>query len=242
MSLVNAKAQHHDTIGVAIGDPKVTAVLRRLHAAAAGQGLKIVRNLAPAFARSALSGQRIGWDELARRAKDLYLPLSPEQGAFCYLTARAIGARRIVEFGTSMGISTIYFAAAVRDNGGGTVLGTEMVPEKVAKARQNLVDAGLAEFADVREGDALVTLKDEREPIDMLLLDGWKDGYMPMIRLLAPLVRPGGVVFADNIFTFKRDLRPYVEFMQDPRNGFRSSTLHLGDGLEYSVKLAAPTA
>lgn len=230
----------HAGIGAAIGDPKITAVLQRLHGAAAGQKLKIVRNLAPAFTRSFFSGQRIGWDELGRRAKDLYLPLSPEQGAFCYLTARAIGARRIVEFGTSFGISTIYFAAAVRDNGGGAVIGTEMVPEKVAQARQNLADAGLAEFAEVREGDALVSLKDEKEPIDMILLDGWKDGYMPMIRMLAPLVRPGGVVLADNIFTFKKDLRPYVMHMQDPANGFRSSTLHLGDGLEYSVKLAPP--
>ncbi len=225
-----------ESIGVAIGDPKVTAVLRRLHGEAAGQGLKIVRALAPVFARGYFQRKTAGWAELSRRAKDLYLPLSPEQGAFCYLTARAIGARRIVEFGTSFGISTIYFAAAIRDNGGGQVIGTEMVPEKVAKARQNLADAGLAEFAEIREGDALVTLKDEKEPIDLILLDGWKDGYMPMIRMLGPLVRPGGVVLADNIFTFKRDLRPYVEHMQGAGSGFRSTTLHLADGLEYSVK------
>lgn len=235
------KPQHTAEIGVALADPRVTAVLRRLHGEAAGQGLKIVRRLAPMFARQFMRSRGpIGWDELSRRAKDLYLPLSPEQGAFCYLTARALGARRIVEFGTSFGISTIYFAAAVRDNGGGRVIGTEMVPEKVAQARRNLEDAGLGEFAEIREGDALVTLKDEQEPIDMVLLDGWKDGYMPMLRLLTPLLRPGGVVLADNIFTFKRDLRPYVEHVQDPANGFRSSTLHLGDGLEYSVKVAAP--
>lgn len=233
-------------IGGAIGDPKITAVLKRMHAAASGQKFKIVRNLAPLFARQLLKTRGpIGWDELSRRAKDLYLPLSPEQGDFCYLTARAIGARRIVEFGTSFGISTIYFAAAIRDNcrgeGGGLVIGTEMVADKVAQARENLNEAGLAEFAEIREGDALVTLaKDLEGPIDMILLDGWKDGYMPVIRLLAPLLRAGGVVLADNIFTFKRDLRPYVEHMQDPANGFRSSTLHLGDGLEYSVKLPSP--
>jgi predicted O-methyltransferase YrrM len=231
------KAQHPEAIGAAIGDPRVTAVLQRLHRAAAGQSFKIVRKLAPAFARSFFSRQRVSWDELARRARDLYLPLSPEQGTFCYLMARAIGARRIVEFGTSFGISTIYFAAAVRDNGGGLVIGTEMVPEKVAQARQNLADAGLAEFAEIREGDALVTLKDVAGPIDMALLDGWKDGYMPIIRMIGPLVRAGGIVIGDNIFTFKRDLRPYVEHMQDPANGFRSSTLHLGDGTELSVKL-----
>jgi predicted O-methyltransferase YrrM len=232
-----SKAQRPEAIGSAIGDPKITAVLQRLHGAAAGQKLAIVRQLAPVFARGFFKRERVTWGELSRRARDLYLPLSPEQGVFCYLMARAIGARRIVEFGTSFGISTIYFAAAVRDNGGGTVIGTELVPEKCAQARQNLADAGLAEFAEIREGDALVTLKDVAGPIDMALLDGWKDGYMPIIRMIGPLVRPGGVVIGDNIFTFKRDLRPYVEHMQDPANGFRSSTLHLGDGTEFSVKL-----
>jgi predicted O-methyltransferase YrrM len=230
------KSQHPGSIGAAIGDPKITAVLQRLHGAAAGQRFQIVRDLAPAFLRGAL-GKTPSWDELSARARGLYLPLSPEQGTFCYLMARAIGARRIVEFGTSFGISTLYFAAAVRDNGGGTVIGTELVAEKVAAARKNLADAGLAEFAEIREGDALLTLKDEKDPIDMALLDGWKDGYMPVIRMIGPLVRSGGVVIGDNIFTFKRDLRPYVEHMQDPANGFRSSTLHLGDGTEFSVKL-----
>lgn len=219
--------------GAVIGDPRVEAVLRRLHAAASGQGLQIVRKLGGAM----LGRKKLSWSELAERARDLYLPLSAEQGALCYLLARSIGARRIVEFGTSFGVSTIYLAAAVRDNGGGLVTGTELVAEKASKARQHLDEAGLAAFAEVREGDALETLRDLEGPLDMLLLDGWKDGYLPAIKLLGPLVRRGGLVVGDNIFTFRRGLAPYVAYMQDPRNGFRSSTLALADGTELSVRV-----
>ncbi len=219
--------------GAAIGDPRVQAVLQRLHSAASGQLLQILRKLAPVM----LLRRNLSWTELSERARDLYLPLSPEQGALCYLTARAIGARRIVEFGTSLGVSTIYFAAAVRDNGGDLVIGTELVPEKAARARDHVREAGLGDYVEVREGDALQTLKDERGPIDMVLLDGWKDGYLPAIELLGPLVRPGGVVIGDNIFTFKRDLAAYVAYMRDPKHGFRSSTLHLADGTEFSVRV-----
>ncbi|MCY1012505.1 class I SAM-dependent methyltransferase [Nannocystis pusilla] len=223
--------------GAVIGDPRVQAVLKRLHGAAAGQRLQIVRRFVPALLRGSLLRRRPSAAEMSEIAKDLYLPLSPEQGALCYLVARALGARRIVEFGTSFGISTIYFAAAVRDNGGGLVIGTELVPEKVAQARANLREAGLEAFAEIREGDALQTLQGPLGAIDMMLLDGWKDLYLPIIRMLGPQVRPGGVVIGDNIFTFKRDLAPYVAYMQDPANGFRSSTLHLADGTEFSVRV-----
>ncbi|MCY1054458.1 class I SAM-dependent methyltransferase [Nannocystis sp. SCPEA4] len=223
--------------GAVIGDPRVQGVLQRLHGAAAGQRLQIVRRFVPALLRGSLLRRRASAAEMSELAKDLYLPLAPEQGALCYLVARALGARRIVEFGTSFGISTIYFAAAVRDAGGGLVIGTELVPEKVAQARANLREAGLEKFAEIREGDALQTLQGPLGAIDMVLLDGWKDLYLPVIRMLGPQVRPGGVVIGDNIFTFKRDLAPYVAYMQDPANGFRSSTLHLADGTEFSVRV-----
>jgi predicted O-methyltransferase YrrM len=112
-----------------------------------------------------------------------------------------------------------------------------MEPGKVKAARENLAAAGLADIAEVRAGDALETLKDFEGPIDMLLLDGWKDIYLLMIRMLKPKLRPGAVVFADNIYTFPKDLARYVAFVRDRDNGFESMTLPLGHGLEYSVYL-----
>jgi predicted O-methyltransferase YrrM len=87
----------------------------------------------------------------------------------------------------------------------------------------------------VRLGDALETLRTVPAPIDMVLIDGWKDLYLPVLKLLEPSLRTGAVVLGDNIFTFKRDLQPYVDYVQSGENGFESTTLHISDGFEYSV-------
>jgi predicted O-methyltransferase YrrM len=174
--------------------------------------------------------------EMSRRLKDLYIPLSRPQGKLLYLVARSLDARRIVEFGSSFGISTIYAAAAARDNGLGRVIGSELEPTKRAKAVEHLDEAGLGGVADVRLGDAMQTLRDVPPPVDLVLLDGWKDLYLPMIELLAPKLRPGAVVLADNVRTFKRALAPYLDYVQSGKNGFQSVTLPFPSGFEYSVR------
>jgi predicted O-methyltransferase YrrM len=87
---------------------------------------------------------------------------------------------------------------------------------------------------EVRLGDALETLREVPEPVDLVFLDGWKDLYLPVLKLLEPRLRPGAVVLADNIHTFRKALRPYVEYVQSGENGFESTTLSISDGLEYS--------
>jgi predicted O-methyltransferase YrrM len=69
----------------------------------------------------------------------------------------------------------------------------------------------------------------------MVLLDGWKDTYLPVLKVVQPKLRRRAVVLADNIFTFKKALRPYVEYVQSEHNGFVSSTLDISDGFELSV-------
>ena len=91
-----------------------------------------------------------------------------------------------MEFGTSFGISTIYFAAALKDNGGGVVIGSELESCKVAKANQHLAEAGLSQFAEIRAGDALQTLRDVGGAVDLLFLDGWKPMYPGMLKLIMP--------------------------------------------------------
>lgn len=209
-------------------------LLQRLHAEARGDRLRFL-TLFPRILLGRLRGAGL-WDVLTPEAmKDFYIPVSPEQGRFLYLTARALGARRIVEYGTSFGISTLYLAAAVEANGGGHVIGSEIEPSKHARAVAHIREAGLEHVAEVRLGDALETLRDVPEPIDLVLLDGWKDLYLPILEMLTPRLRPGAVVMGDNIFTFRRSLRPYVEHVQSGRHGFESTTLHLADGFEYSV-------
>ena len=217
-----------------LDDPKVRAVLDRLHAEARGDVFRMLGR-APTYLRAVL-GKALPAAEMSRRFKDVYIPLSPPQGKLLYLTARALDAKRIVEFGTSFGVSTLYAAAAARDNGMGRVIGSELEPTKRAKAVAHLDEAGLGGVAEVRLGDALQTLRDVPTPIDLVLLDGWKDLYLEMLQLLAPKLRPGAVVLADNVRTFKRALAPYLDFVQSGKNGFQSVTLPFPSGFEYSVR------
>ncbi len=219
----------------ALSDPRVIATLDRLHEAAKGDRWVFLRAAPAALWSLARGGTLI--EGALPYLKDAYIPVTPDQGKFLYLTARLIGARTIVEFGTSFGISALYLASAARANGG-RFIGTEREPNKIAAARAHLAEAGLDGVAEVKEGDAMETLRDVPAPIDLVLLDGWKDIYLPMIQLLRPKLRKGAAVLADNIFTFPKELAPYVAWMRDPANGFESTTVGLGHGLEYSVAVA----
>ena len=204
-----------------IGDMRVETVLARMFAAAQR----------PANGGPHASGQRD-----PNLYADHGFSIQPEQGQLIYLLCRALRARRVVEFATSVGVSTLYFAAALRDNGGGLVIGSEIVPQKVAAARRNLEDAGLAEFAQIREGDARQTLRDLGGDIDFALIDGWPGDEGPslareLIEIIAPQMQVGAIALNDNAEP------DYLEWIRDPANGFRSVTLPLKGGTELSVKV-----
>jgi predicted O-methyltransferase YrrM len=214
-------------------DP-VRSVLDELHANAYGDRYRMISKI-PRLLFGFLRGKTFAEIMSPESMKEMYIPISKEQGELLYLTVRALNARHVVEFGTSFGISTIYLAAGIKDNGGGRVIGSEIEESKHQHASDNLARTGLAEITDIRLGDAMETLKDISEPIDLVLLDGWKDLYLPVLELLKPNLQKGSLVLADNIFTFRKSLRPYVEHMQSGKNGFESTTLHVADGFEYSV-------
>jgi predicted O-methyltransferase YrrM len=139
------------------------------------------------------------YQALYSRMKDFHLAVSPETGVLLYMLARATGARAIVEFGTSFGISTLHLAAALRDNGGGRLISTEFEPSKIVHARENLATAGLSDLVEIREGDALVTLaRDLPDTIDLVLLDGAKPLYPKVLSLIEKRLRVGAVIVADN--------------------------------------------
>lgn len=221
------------TVNAGLDDPRVAATLAKLHRKAKGDRWIFLRAL-PAIAMAAVSGRKV-FDAIEPHLKNAYIPVDADQGRMLYVAARAVNAKTIVEFGTSFAISTIYLAAAARESSG-RVIGTEMESAKVKAARENVAEAGLAQFVDIREGDAMKTLASLEGPIDFLFLDGWKDLYLPLVKMLSPKLRANAVVLADNIFTFKKTLRPYVAHMQDRTNGFDSVTLPLGHGMEYSVR------
>ena len=110
-------------------------------------------------------------------------------------------------------------------------------PGKIKAARANIAEAGLTAFAEIRAGNALESLADPGGAVDVVLLDGWKDLYLPVLRMIEPHLRPGAVILADNITMFKSALRPYVDYVQDINHGYRSITLKPDSGFDYSVRV-----
>jgi predicted O-methyltransferase YrrM len=163
-----------------------------------------------------------------------FLAVSPSYGRFLYALARATRAKRIVEFGTSMGVSTIYLAAALRDNGGGHLIGSELEPAKAARARAHLDAVGLLDLVDVREGDALDTLQDVAGEVDLLLIDGAWPLYLPVLKLVEPHLRTGAIVLAENAFA-----QDYLDHVRNPAHGYICQTLPIdeGRGNEFAVKV-----
>lgn len=174
--------------------------------------------------------------ERADAFSDFYLPVTPEAGNLLYALVRASRPSTVVEFGMSLGISAIHLASAVRDNGTGRVITTELSEVKVAKAKQTFAETGLDDLITVLEGDALTTLADVDGPVQFVLLDGWKELYLPVTKLLEPKLSSGALIVADN--TSMDDTKPYLEHVRDPANGYVSVNFPVreGDSMEISCR------
>jgi len=183
----------------------------------------------------------LSWDGLDADANrfmaDKMVALEPIKAEFCALLCRALRAKRVVEVGTSYGVSTLYLADAVRANGGGVVIATEYEPEKAAAARANFAEAGVSDLIDLREGDLRETLKVIEGPVDFVLMDIWTEMARPAIELIGPHLRPGAIVVADNTGErFRHSYRHFFEYVNDPANGLSTMTLPFQGGLELVVK------
>jgi predicted O-methyltransferase YrrM len=165
------------------------------------------------------------------------MTISPQGGALLYVLARTRRPNTIIEFGTSYGISTIYLTAAVADNGTGRVVSTELNEAKVVAARANLEEAGLADHVAILVGDATTTLNDVPGPIDLVLLDGWKELCLPVLRSLESRLSMGALIVADDIKL--PSLSGYLEYVRDPVRGYVSVAFPVEDGMEISLWTAA---
>lgn len=227
------------------GSP-IDDLLERLYARHLAQDESVSAYFTARAAEGSLDWNRFD-DRTHKFLSDKFIALDRVKAEFCYQVCRALGARRIVEAGTSFGVSTLFLAAAVRDNlhgaaahdSGGSepiVIGTEYEPEKARIARGHFAEAGLSSLIDLREGDLRETLRDVLGPIDFMLIDIWTPMSRPALELIAPHLREGAVVIADNTQQFREGYRQYFEFVQDPRNGLRTMTLPFEGGLEFTVR------
>ncbi|MET9669980.1 class I SAM-dependent methyltransferase [Streptomyces sp. NPDC006475] len=212
-------------------DPRVASALDRMFRQAE-QDEAISRNIRTAWPEGFAPADP---QEQADAKAEVYMPISARGGRLLYNLIRAVRPATVVEFGTSFGISTLHLAAAVRDNGTGRVISTELSAAKAAAARRTFAETGLDDLITVREGDARDTLAGLDASADFVLLDGWKDLCLPVLRLLEPRLAPGTLVVADDVDL--EDLAPYLDYVRDSRNGYESVTFPVEDGMEISCRL-----
>jgi len=132
------------------------------------------------------------------RAGERYANVSTADGRLLRQLAESIGARRIVELGTSTGESGLWFSLALRKTGG-KLYTHDIDPGRIAVARANFKRAGVEDLIVITEGDAHETAPRNKEPIDLLFIDAEKEGYDAYLKELLPYVRPGGLIVAHNM-------------------------------------------
>lgn len=217
-----------------LDEPTVSTLLDRLYAEADASHERFKRSMAEKSPEelAAWRASAADYRALYQTAKDVYLAAPRSTARLLYILARSQRARTIIEFGTSFGNSTVHLAAAVRDNGGGIVIGSEFEPGKVAQAHRNVTEAGLADLVEIREGDALDTLAhDVPAVVDLVFLDGAKTLYLPVLRLLEAQLSSGALVVADNA----DNASDYLEYV-------RHSGDYLSTGLDGDIEVSIRTS
>ncbi|KAF5554541.1 O-methyltransferase [Fusarium mexicanum] len=163
---------------------------------------------------------------------DKFVALEQDKCLFMYLLARSINATNIVEAGTSFGVSTMYLALAG---------GTECQCYESEGARKHWSEAGeeVEPWIELREGDLRETLAEEGMPeeIDMLLLDTWIPMALPALEIIKPRLKRGAIILADNTKMAKALYKEFLDYIHDPKNGFKSTTTAYSGGLEMIVYL-----
>jgi predicted O-methyltransferase YrrM len=174
-------------------------------------------------------------DEASRRRDEMLLPVGRAAGALLNLLITEGQARRILEVGSSYGYSTHWLAQGARAVQG-KVISLELAASKTEYARERLARAGLADFVEFRIGDALGSLKALPGPFDLVLIDLWKDLYVPVFELLYPKLAQGAIIVADNMLqpeSARAHARAYRERVRAAAD-MTSVLLEVGNGLEVS--------
>jgi len=136
-------------------------------------------------------------EEEARR--DGFPIIGPAAGKYCYMLARAVGARRVFELGSGYGYSTLWFARAVRENGGRVVHHTVWDEDLQRRAKANVAEAGYTDLVEFHLGEAVQTLRETDGPFDIIFNDIDKDGYPASLPVMKEKLRVGGVILIDNM-------------------------------------------
>jgi predicted O-methyltransferase YrrM len=213
-----------------LSDPKISEVLVKLHARADAHDAAVIPEILTAAGERGASTDF----EMADLLAGAFMPIHPNPGRLLHLLAMSRPQGRIIEFGTSHGLSTLYLAAALGSDEP-PVITTEMELSKIDLARANFEEAGLGDRIDLRVGDAFDTLADLSDGIALLFLDGWKGLYLPLLRALEPRLVSGAIVVADDTLLLPDLCADYVSYVRGATDRYVSVGLPIDDGLEVSV-------
>lgn len=171
----------------------------------------------------------------SRRRDEFLLAVGPEVGWLMHALIIGRGAKRILELGTSYGYSTAFLADAARQTGG-RVYSMDLAANKQQYARAQLQECGLAAQVEWKLGDATQMLKSLEGPFDFVLVDLWKDLYVPCLELFYPKLAQNAVIVADNMLFPERvraDAEAYRAAVRAKGN-LQSVLLPIGNGIELS--------
>jgi predicted O-methyltransferase YrrM len=207
---------------MALGDPKFVSVLADYNERLAEED-KIVRDPDRSI------------EDLDVNA--LLIPVGEDVGRLMHALVVGLGAKIIVELGTSYGYSTLFLADAARQTGG-KVYSYDVAATKQTYARTQLDRADLADFVEFRCGDAVTLFTSQSGPVDFVLMDLWKDLYVPCLERVAPLLGASGTILADNMIfppaahAGTEAYRAAVRAMPD----MQSTMLPIGNGIDIAVR------
>jgi predicted O-methyltransferase YrrM len=170
----------------------------------------------------------------ADRAKKM-LNITPDTGRLLWILVASTGAKRVLEIGTSNAVSTIWLADAVRRTGG-SVVTLERSLSKIEMARKNLVGAGVADYVDIKEGEALATMRTLPGPFDLVFLDADRPQYLAYLEEVVPKIKKGGLLVTDNVISHAEELKTFLSRVKSHPECF-SVTLPVGKGEELTYKL-----
>lgn len=172
-----------------------------------------------------------------RRASDwldkALLAVGPDTGQLINILARSLNAPTILELGTSYGYSGIWLAEAARASGG-RVITMELQDYKSAHAREMAIKAGLGDHIDFKVGDAVQMIAELPAGVDFVLVDLWKDLYVPCLEAFYPKLNPGAIIVADNMIRpGNEEVKRYGKAVR-AQPGITSVLLPVGSGIEVS--------
>jgi predicted O-methyltransferase YrrM len=187
--------------------------------------------------------QALGPTEGYKVRDSFLLPVGPEAGRLLHALVLAQRPKRILELGTSYGYSTLFLADAAKAVGA-QVVTMELAADKQSHARSELQAAGLADVVDFRLGDAVAMLHADPGPWDFVLLDIWKELYVPCLEALYPKLSAEGIIAADNMIEpemARPEVRAYRAAVR-AKGDLQTTLLPVGSGIELSVRWPAGSA